>query len=30
VIREVVADLEAFGQGQEPHDDQTLLLMAVE
>jgi serine phosphatase RsbU (regulator of sigma subunit) len=30
VIREVVADLEAFGQGQEPHDDQTLLLMVVE
>lgn len=30
IIREIVADIDAFAEGHEPHDDQTLLLMSVE
>jgi sigma-B regulation protein RsbU (phosphoserine phosphatase) len=29
IIQELVSDLDSFAKGQEAHDDQTLLLMAV-
>lgn len=29
IIQELVCDLDAFAEGEEAHDDQTLLLMAV-
>lgn len=30
IVRQLVADIDAFADGREPHDDQTLLLMAIE